>query len=130
RETLLELIDKTKAKALYLNRCYEPFFEKEELKLKREVEKRGVTFNAYNGSLLFEPDALKTKTASFYKVFTPFYNSCLKVLEKRALWHEPTKVSSFQATSSLAVDDLKLLPHHSDWSSGICGAWKPGQKEA
>ena len=130
QETLDRLIQKTKANALYLNHCYEPFWQKEELKIKRELEERGVSCHFYNGSLLFEPDALKPKTATFYKVFTPFYNSCLKMLEKRDLYKEPVTISPYKFPSAKAIEDLKLLPHHPDWSTGIHKAWKPGQEQA
>lgn len=130
KKTIPEILKKTQAKALYLNTIYEPSRQRDEADLKRELAKGGLEVHVFNASHFFEPWDLKPASAPFYKVFTPYYNACIKILENRPLWKTPEKVMPFPQVESLSIEDLHLLPHHPDWSKGIRAAWTPGEKEA
>ena len=49
-----------------------------------ELKKAGVSYQSYNGSLLWEPSAILKKDETPYKVFTPYYKKgCLLSVPQR-----------------------------------------------
>ena len=76
-EVLRNLIDETGAKAVYWNRRYEPAITARDQIVKSELRHDGLTVESFNGSLLFEPWEVATKTGGPYQVFTPFWKACL-----------------------------------------------------
>ena len=78
QEVLESVAAKTGASGVYFNRLYEPFFVEEELAVATALEQEGLMCRRFGGGvLLFEPEMVRTKASSQFRVFTPFYKACL-----------------------------------------------------
>ena len=120
---LKSLMRETGADRIFWNRCYEPFAVARDTALKSEL---GDGAQSFNGALLHEPWALKTKGGTPFRVFTPFWKA-MRQMEVDAPQPAPRN-PRFHAVKSETLDDWKLLPVKPDWSKGF--DWTPGEKPA
>ena len=128
-ECLEKLIDDTSADSVFWNRRYEPAVIARDTKIKTELSKRGLHVESFNAMLLFEPWTVKTKTATPYKVFTPFYRACLSQPEPDDPISAPQKLKSpGKWPTSAKLESLKLLPRI-HWDTGIREAWRLDEPE-
>jgi deoxyribodipyrimidine photo-lyase len=98
--------------------------------LKEELQRRGVDVQSFNGALLFEPWTVKTKTGEPFKVFTPFWRTCLQ-LPWRAPTPAPKKLPGFAGdVQSDALAQWRLLPMAPNWAAGFEAEWAPGEAGA
>lgn len=130
---LQKIIEETGAGAVVWNRCYEPFSIARDKALKKSLTGRGVEVESFNGSLLYEPWEVKTKSGGSYHVFTPFWRAVRDLPSPEAPHPVPREISfcrSALATDKLA--DWKLLPHkpEPDWAAGLREMWTPGENAA
>jgi deoxyribodipyrimidine photo-lyase len=78
-EILKKILEKDNdIEAVYVNRDYTPYAVERESKLKKISEDLGREFISHDDYLLHSIDTIKTKTGTFYSVFSPFYASALK----------------------------------------------------
>ena len=130
-DVLLPLVEETGAGAVYLTRRYEPWADRLDQRLASEFEKKGIEFKRFSGSLLFEPEALRTKAGDPFKVFTPFYRACLALEPPKPPLPRPKAIASPDAwPDSDLLDDWALLPTAPDWSGGLQACWRPGEVSA
>ena len=79
-ECLVHLAEVCNAKAVYWNRCYEPWRTARDTKLKNDLKDKNIEVISFNGSLLWEPWEILKKDQTPYKVFTPYYRrGCLNL---------------------------------------------------
>ena len=76
---LAELIEETGAGAVTWNRVYEPSFIARDTGSSENLLDAGLEVRSFNGSLLFAPNRVETKSGGPFKVFTPFWKHCLKL---------------------------------------------------
>ncbi|MCB1827007.1 MAG: deoxyribodipyrimidine photo-lyase [Coxiellaceae bacterium] len=125
KNILLDLVKKNKIDAVYWNSVYEP----EALKSEKAIESSLsdlCDINIYNGNLLTDPDRIKNKSGTCFKVYTPYWRSLVSQLKPRRLLLAPKAMTQ---KSKIASDDLKswqLLPSKPDWSVGFKD-WSPGE---
>lgn len=129
-EMLQELIEATGATTVYWNRRYEPAFVQRDKKIKQKLQGAGLTVESFNGSLLFEPWEIETKQGDPYKVFTPFWKSCLA----RGDNHEPLKAPKVLPApdawpESEELDEWQLEPTI-PWDDGMREFWDVGTDAA
>jgi deoxyribodipyrimidine photo-lyase len=128
---LLELINETGAEAVHVTRRYEPWASDLDRELAVKLEKKGIDFKRFAGSLLFEPEALRTKAGDPFKVFTPFYKACLALDPPKPPLPRPEALPSPQDwPGSDDPRDWALLPTAPDWSGGLQESWQPGENGA
>ncbi len=130
-DVIPELIRECKAEALYFSRNYEPFMHEVEQSLKNTCDENDITVRRFAGNILFDPDMLRTKGGTPFKVFTPFWRNC------RAL---PPPVPPLPAPDSISfarkqprsdkLKDWSLLPTKPDWAGGLAKRWTPGEESA
>lgn len=77
---LRQLIRETNAHAVFWNRLYEPDAIKIDGNIKQTLRAHGLTVKSFNGSLLYEPWALRTQHGKPFRVFTPFWQRLLHSL--------------------------------------------------
>ena len=124
------IIKKHDVKAVYWNRCYEPWCIKRDTYIKKSLSEKGIEVKSFNSALLFEPHTTLKKDGTPYKVFTPYYKKgCLENNADPALPKQTPKRLSFYECSSLTLDDLKLKPSIK-WYKQIEKEWQPGEKGA
>ncbi len=131
REQLAALIQDTGASAVYCSRQYEPWAVQLEQDLHTECSKHDVSLRRFPGSLLFEPEAVRTGSGTPFKVFTPFWKACRKLPEPPA----PKKLPSdaYWHQGQIASDKLEnwsLTPTQPNWAAGWEQHWQPGSQGA
>lgn len=79
-ETLRTLIAETGAKRVVWSRQYEAEATRRDAAIKADLKAQGIGVETVNGSLLFEPWTVETKTGGIYRVYTPFWK-CVRERE-------------------------------------------------
>lgn len=78
---LEEILKKEKIDAVFIHADYTPFSRARDEALRAVCEKAGVAFYAYHDLLLIgDPEGVRTKSNTPYKVFTPFYRRAVETL--------------------------------------------------
>lgn len=133
-QIITNLAETTRARAVYWNRCYEPWRMKRDSALKAALERNGMEAQSYNASLLFEPWTVKKDDGTPYRVFTPYFRrGCMRTIQPP----EPSPaVRRFdfapRPAGVLDIGDLALLPCAPEprWDKGMTTYWQIGEKGA
>lgn len=116
---LKELIKETGAQGICYNRCYDGSMP--------DISEVGVETEDFPGFLLFEPNEVTTLKGGFFKVFTPFWRACLKVIDPAAPLPEP-RLRRYQSSipRSENIDEWSLTTENRSWKD----YWQPGERHA
>ncbi len=129
-DTLRTLVRETGATAVYWNRLYDPAFVQRDPDIQAGLRTDGIEARGFNAHLLVEPWEIETGQGHPYKIFSPFWKTCLKhgidqdplpapaVLPAPRTWPE-----------SLRPEQLGLLPAI-DWAAGLRASWTAGETAA
>ncbi len=101
--------------------------------LQARLSARGLLVETFAAALLFEPGTILTRDGQPYSVFTPFWRACASRPTPRRPLSRPEPAprrTGLDGTSSLGLDDLRLLPDRPDWATGLAAAWEPGEASA
>jgi len=129
-DQLRALIAETGARAVYWNRLYEPHASKRDSRIKQALREDGHEARSFNSALLFEPWAQQTLKGDPYRVFTPFWKSCLKGPAPAAPVAVPDAISAPASwPASLDLEQLGLMPR-TGWYQSIADSWTPGEDAA
>jgi deoxyribodipyrimidine photo-lyase len=127
---LKDLSERFDVKAIFWNRCYEPWRITRDKIIKEELVKLRVNVETSNGSLLWEPWEVLKADETPYKVFTPFYKKgCLNANPPRIPLSEPSIESLIKVKSHDSLDSLELLPKF-NWYNEMEKIWIPGEEGA
>ena len=130
QDILMDVIKRHQVKAIYWNRCYEPWRMARDQQIKTALESAGVQVESFNGSLLWEPWQIHKDDKTPYKVFTPFYRKgCLQATPPRFPIAKPEKVSWITDSERLPLADLALLPKVA-WDRDLVKSWQIGEAGA
>ena len=128
---LPRITERLDATEVVWNRRYLPAMVEvdRELKARLRAEGRGAT--SFQGSLLHEPQDVRTGAGGPFRVFTPFWKACRAAPHPRLPLPRPIALHGLAAPpAGLALGDLDLLPRAPDWSGGIAATWTPGEDGA
>tara|TARA_Y100001960_G_scaffold332297_1_gene432282 strand:+ start:1681 stop:2028 length:348 start_codon:yes stop_codon:yes gene_type:complete len=108
----MDIIARHEVKAVYWNRCYEPWRIHRDVDIKNHLKKADIKVQSFNGSLLWEPWTIKKIDNSPYKVFTPFYRKgCLRAAPPHEPLPAPTSLKCHNdCETSITINQLELLP--------------------
>jgi deoxyribodipyrimidine photo-lyase len=121
----------TGAAGIYFTRHYEPHQAAEELTVAAMCEHQGLICRRFGGGVLFEPDAIRTKTGGPFRVFTPFYKACLATKGLKDPLPAPDKITPPPSwPDSETLKDWCLRPTAPDWAKGLRDHWQQGTNEA
>ncbi len=123
------LADETHAASVVWNRGYEPALDARDDALAEALQARGLEACGYEGKLLLDPEAVRTKTGGPYGVFTPFWRTASELIPQLSLQGAPKTIAapkSWPRADKLA--DWSLHPSRPDWSKGF--DWTPGEAGA
>jgi deoxyribodipyrimidine photo-lyase len=129
RDVLADILGETNARAIHATQSYEPFGTRSEADVDELCSENDVAFHLHPGRLLFAPGDIATKEGNTYRVFTPFWKSCLAQPAPPAPSGAPKKID-FAKVKSEPLDSLELQPSKPDWAGGLRKAWTPGEKAA
>ena len=127
QEVLPTLAKQVGATAVYWNRQYEADIVARDTAIKSTLKEGGIDAESFNGSLLFEPWEVTSKsTGRPFKVFTPFWSACCALGLKRGLWNVPDKITApAQWPQSDALPATAPLDHMDSLD-----IWQPGEDGA
>jgi deoxyribodipyrimidine photo-lyase len=127
---LLRVVEATGAEAVFWNRRYEPDIIARDRKVEEALRAAGVQAVSCGGALLHEPETIRNKAGLPFRVFTPFWRTCLATGEPSEPLPAPRKlISPHPLPASLPLPALELEPKLG-WADGLCAAWEPGSAGA
>jgi deoxyribodipyrimidine photo-lyase len=130
-DVLPRLARDLEADAVTLTRLYEPHERGEEAAVNRALAAVGVDCRRFGGSLLFEPEAIRTGTGTPFKVFTPFAKACFSAPAPARPQPAPGRLAAPPVwPNAEAIESLGLHPRNPDWSTGLGEQWRPGEAGA
>ncbi|MGI9510597.1 MAG: cryptochrome/photolyase family protein [Geminicoccaceae bacterium] len=132
RDLIIQLMEEAGADSVYVSRSYEPWARALEEEIAGQLKSRGWTLHRFAGALMFEPEVPKTKAGDSFRVFTPFYKTCLDLGPPKPPLAKPKSSLSAPADwpRSEKLEDWGLLPCSPDWAGGLREAWEPGETGA
>ncbi|HEV8374831.1 MAG TPA: deoxyribodipyrimidine photo-lyase, partial [Candidatus Polarisedimenticolia bacterium] len=118
--TLRELLVESGAKEVTWNRRYEPLAARLEQEMRRRLrEENAARAESFHETLLFEPWEICNRAGQPFRVFTPFWKSCLSRHPPAPPDGAPQALHAPQRwPRSLSIEDLDLSPR-SAWTSGL-----------
>jgi deoxyribodipyrimidine photo-lyase len=128
---LLDVARETGAASVFWNRLYEPMIAARDQRVASGLREAGLGAESFNAALLVEPWESRSAQGGPYRVFTPFWRSCLKLLDAqpRPLPAPKALAAAPVVGSGLSLDELELLPK-TRWDWGLRSAWTPGEEGA
>lgn len=126
---LQEIIDKTDAKHMTWNYCYEPRSLIREKKLIKLASAKNCIAKGFHANLLFVPGQITTKQNKPYQVFTPFWRCCLKQEVGKPEGKITKKLQVASCSKHVSLRALDLLSHI-PWAKDFSFLWHPGEDSA
>ena len=125
---LKSLYKETKFSHLYINNTYDPEIDAIDNSINKEF---GSLFkiNAYNSSLLFNPNEILNNAGSFFKVYTPFWKNALNKLNLREPLPFPNIKYVYQK-EILSLKNIAISYVDEKWGKKILSYFNPGEVSA
>ena len=127
-EVLEALIEETGAKAVFWNRCYEPYRMRADGIIKDRLKEMGIQAWSGNSSLLREPWTVTAGSGNPYRVYTPYAKTCMQTKDPDPLEFKIPENVLEEWPSSLDLKELELLPRYS-WAEGFARCWNVKRSE-
>jgi deoxyribodipyrimidine photo-lyase len=129
-DELTRLAAEIGAASIHFSRAYEPFSARLEQQLKSACDTAAVAVHRYCGSLLQEPEAIRTKMGEPFRVFTPYWRAVL-AMRRRGLVAPPCVLANPHTwPASEQLNSWRLRPKNPDWMHGLSSTWTPGEAGA
>jgi deoxyribodipyrimidine photo-lyase len=129
-DTLMHHAQAVSARSIVWNRLYEPAAIAQSAALKRRAAAAGIEARSFASYLLNEPQAIKNRQGTPFKVFTAYWKHCTQINPQAPPLCAPASISgSHQHAPSLSVDALELLPR-SPWHRQVLAGWTPSEAGA
>jgi deoxyribodipyrimidine photo-lyase len=134
QEVLRVLAAETAAASILWNRRYALPERTVDATIKEWAAGHGIEATSFQANLLFEPWTIRTGSGGPYKVFTPFWRTCLAGTGPRMPLDAPQRLPGPASAGdgslplSDSLDSWGLLPRRPDWSSGLAETWTPGER--
>ncbi|WP_366555641.1 cryptochrome/photolyase family protein [Aquibaculum sediminis] len=129
-EALLpDLVQRLGADAVFWNRCYEPWRQERDTRIKQALKAQGVRAESHKAALLAEPWDIATGSGTPYKRFTPFWKA-LRAFHIAEALPAPKKLPPPPAIDGERLEDWGLLPTRPDWAGGLRATWQVGEAAA
>jgi deoxyribodipyrimidine photo-lyase len=129
REILPQLARDWSATSIFWNRRYEPFAMARDASIKASLRALGIEVHSFNGSLLFEPWEISNRSGDPFRVYTPFWRTCLSRPFSAPLAKASIAVE-VPSRSEVRLSDWRLLPRSPNWAAGWESIWRPGETGA
>lgn len=132
KKILFKLIEENKITHLHWNRLYDQYSIKRDSDIKEKLKIKKINIKTYKGSLINEPWKIKNKSGTFFKVFTPYWKTCLEEMSNLRLSNVPKKIDTLniQNPEIILFKNLKLFPKNLKWIKSLSSNWIPGEKKA
>ena len=127
-EALRSLVRESGADAVFWNRRYEPVLHTRDFRVQKALLSDGLSVRTFNSSLLFKPEEISNRSGNPFRVFTPFWRTCLSAVPGSMPAAAPT-FEEARPLPSLPLDESGL-ERVVDWAKGLRAAWRPGEAGA
>jgi deoxyribodipyrimidine photo-lyase len=128
---LTDLLSQTGASDVFFTRRYEPWASTLQRDVFNALDEREIACRRFGGGLLFEPETIKSKQGTPFKVFTPFYKACLANGVIAPPLNTPRRIEApDRFPDGDRLDNWRLLPKTPDWAGGLRATWSPGEDGA
>jgi deoxyribodipyrimidine photo-lyase len=125
-----ELVERTKATAVFWNRRYEPAARECSTRVQEALRKQGVHADSFNSALLAEPHEILNQTGKPYRVYTPYLRRLLHELNPPKTLAAPAQIPAPKSwPQSVSLESLDLLPRIK-WYATMEKTWTPGEAGA
>ena len=125
-ETVLaKLACEVGADTVFCSREYEPCSDDIERRVAESLTENGRRLKRYGGTLLWEPEQVRTRTDTPFKVFTPFWKCCLTLPEPGLAAGGPLRFVQGQSASSASLKSFDL-DCADDTGARWAEYWSPG----
>ena len=126
---LKELVNKYNITNIYWNRLYDKYSIQRDSNIKNKFNLSNIEVVTFKGSLINEPWKIKNKSNSFFKVFTPYWKTCLEESIQIKLLNPPEKIKTLfnKSLQTISKKDFKLFSKKSTWPKKLLSyfpAWK------
>lgn len=129
-DVLVDLVNETDADSLYFSQQYEPYAVELENQISTLFTNH-IEIKRFKGYLLYEPDSIRSGNNQPYKVFTPFYKTCLAHSKPSQPIHAPEKINTYSnKVKSELLSKWNLLPSRPNWATQFSDYWIPGENGA
>ncbi len=130
-EEIVALARETQAMGVYCSRSFEPWAARLEGTLKQRLEETGVTVHRLSGTLLVEPEEVRTQAGDPFRVYSPFARAVEALPAVRDPLPAPAGVPAPKTwPESVQIGSLGLLQTSPDWAGGLRATWTPGEAGA
>jgi len=107
-------------------RHYEPWWVEAERQLAGKLE-----LVLHDGNQLAPPEAVRTGSGGFFKIYTPFWNALSAMLPPAKPLPAPEHIPAPERwPNSEPLDSWELLPTKPDWAAQFGDFWTPGETGA
>jgi len=130
-QVLDNVISETNTNAVYWNRRYEERARQRDKAIRTNLLQRNISVKSFRANLLSEPWIVKTKTDSYYKVFTPYWRAAQNFIDTSEPLPPPKALQAF--TGHMIGDELSdwdLCPTSPNWAKKILPHWTIGSAGA
>jgi len=124
--TLVDLAARTGATHAYWNRRFEPAGAETDRATAAALRDRGLEVTTERGGLLFEPEEIQRADGGPFKVFTPFWKTCLRTGLGAGTAAPPHRLPPPPDAPAGPAETLGLLPRIR-WYQGMAETWNPGE---
>ncbi len=125
-DIILRLAEQHGVQGVYWNKAVETLQHEKDGILLEKLARKQIPNYAYLAHLLCDPEMIRTKTGSIFKVFTPFWRHCLQSISPPQD-HNIHFQDRFVPIHSDHITDWNLLPEHPNWAVDFSNYWKPGK---
>ena len=116
------------ATEVHCQKCHTPNGRGTEIELAKLLAVRGVKLVLHAGDVLFDPEQIRSGSGQPFKVFTAFWNACLRSTAVGAPLPVPPNLRLVRpAAPGESLDAWALEPRSPDWAGGFRAAWTPGE---
>lgn len=125
-DEIVRVAEEIGAAAVHAIRHYEPWWTAAEW----DVTGR-LSLILHDGNQLAPPDAVRTGSGGFFKIYTPFWRALSAMMPPAKPLPAPAHLTApDQWPRSDALADWTLLPTQPDWATGFGPVWTPGEAGA
>ena len=125
---VLKLIDESQCNTIYMNRHSSPFIRRIESEIHQKLENTAIKTEVYDSCFLHRFDDISTGSSTPYKVFTPYYNTVIKLTKRLPVAFARGEAENL-SLKSLKLADLGLVSPK-DWTKDLIKRWQVGEAHA
>lgn len=129
-EVLARLAAEVDARQVFWTRRHEPWAVAQAASVRQRFGADGVDCHEGGGSLLHDPDDLRTGSGGPYRVFSPFWRALRERLRLAPETSAPEHMPPAPSVGSETLATWNLRPSAPDWAEGLREAWRPGEAGA